>query len=177
MDQPLAYDLDLSTRLPSTVRRGGEVPRTRVPRRLVARGGWQQADDGRMADDGHGLTRRALDLQVAPASVPKPSGVIGIHDLGSERYPPLVLVGWVILRRCWVSLRTPLEDQGRVMMLSTCSRIGYRRRRSPKSEELSRRNGLWSNCDITKTTNGRVHAGGGRTYTGSGQAACARPRE
>jgi len=28
-------------------------------------------------------------------------------------------------------------------------------------------------CDIMKTTSGRVHAGGGRTYTGSGQAACA----
>jgi len=34
-------------------------------------------------------------------------------------------------RRCWAALRKPLEEQGRVTMLSTCSRIGYRRRRGP----------------------------------------------
>jgi len=52
-------------------------------------------------------------------------------------------------RRCWALLRKPLEDQGRVTMLSTCSRSGYRRRRGPKYQELAACTAHRGNYDIS----------------------------
>jgi len=74
-------------------------------------------------------------------------------------------------RRCWASLRKPLEDQGRVTMVSTWSRLGYRRRRGPTCRNLAAGTATWGIYDISRTISGRVRAGEGWTYTGSGQVA------
>jgi len=58
--------------------------------------------------------------------------------------------------RCWASLRKPLEDQDRVTMLSTCHRIGDRRRRGPRWQELAAGRALTGNCDIRQLIGGVV---------------------
>jgi len=58
-----------------------------------------------------------------------------------------------------------------VMMLSTCHRIGSRRRCGAKWEDPAAGTARRANYDISRAISGRVHAGEGWTYTGSGQAA------
>ena len=71
------------------------------------------------------------------------------------------------------SLQKPLKDQGTVTTFSTCSLLGYRRRRGRQWVDLAA--GTASRALLAHKVNYQWPGTrwGGRTYTGRGQAGCA----